>query len=80
MGAILISIIFTKDFTPKKKKNNDRKGIIEKNYLEALMAITYKKEDDLEKILEKFASFDKLEEIEFPDPKSNQTTDKEDVK
>lgn len=44
------------------------------------MAITYKKEDDLEKILEKFASFDKLEEIEFPDPKSNQTTDKEAVK
>ncbi len=44
------------------------------------MAITYKKEDDLEKILEKFASFDKLEEIEFPDPKSNKATDKEDVK
>ncbi|HFH9838879.1 TPA: SPJ_0845 family protein [Streptococcus suis] len=34
------------------------------------MAVTYKRQDDLEKMLEEFASFDKLEEIEFPDPKS----------
>ncbi|HFI0105837.1 TPA: SPJ_0845 family protein [Streptococcus suis] len=34
------------------------------------MAITYKRQDDLEKMLEEFASFDKLEEIEFPDPKA----------
>ncbi|MGQ7379841.1 SPJ_0845 family protein [Streptococcus suis] len=35
------------------------------------MAITYKRQDDLEKMLDEFASFDKLEEIEFPDPKAN---------
>ncbi|HFI0131542.1 TPA: SPJ_0845 family protein [Streptococcus suis] len=35
------------------------------------MAVTYKRQDDLEKMLEQFASFDKLEEIEFPDPKEN---------
>jgi len=49
-------------------------------FLEAFMAITYKKEDDLEKILEEFASFDKLEEIEFPDPKSKPASETEEVK
>ena len=44
------------------------------------MAITYKREDDLEKILEEFASFDKLEEIEFPDPKSKQPNETEEMK
>ncbi|NQN67398.1 hypothetical protein HPA05_02640 [Streptococcus suis] len=34
------------------------------------MAVTFKRQDDLEKMLEEFASFDKLEEVEFPDPKS----------
>ena len=48
-------------------------------FLEALMAITYKKEDDLERILEEFASFDKLEEIEFPDPKSQPASEIEEV-
>ncbi|HFU4458934.1 TPA: SPJ_0845 family protein [Streptococcus suis] len=38
------------------------------------MAVTYKRQDDLEKMLEEFASFDKLEEIEFPDPASTETT------
>ena len=47
--------------------------------LEAFMAITYKKEDDLERILEEFASFDKLEEIEFPDPKSQPANETEEV-
>ena len=57
-----------------------RKGIIEKiRFLEAFMAITYKKEDDLERILEEFASFDKLEEIEFPDPKSKPASETEEV-
>ncbi|HEM3716636.1 TPA: hypothetical protein U1D18_000314 [Streptococcus suis] len=42
------------------------------------MAITYKRQDDLEKMLEEFASFDKLEEIEFPDPKA--TAEKIDTK
>ena len=49
-------------------------------FLEAFMAITYKKEDDLERILEEFASFDKLEEIEFPDPKSQSASETEEVK
>lgn len=31
------------------------------------MAITYKRKDDLEKMLEEFASFDALEKVEFPD-------------
>ncbi|HEP1818978.1 TPA: hypothetical protein VB845_000778 [Streptococcus suis] len=34
------------------------------------MAVTFKRQDDLEKMLEEFASFEKLEEIEFLDPKS----------
>ncbi|HEM4283998.1 SPJ_0845 family protein [Streptococcus suis] len=40
------------------------------------MAVTYKRQDDLEKILEEFASFEKLEEIEYPDPKSKEHSDK----
>ncbi|MGT2811372.1 SPJ_0845 family protein [Streptococcus minor] len=44
------------------------------------MAITFKKQDDLEKMLEEFAAFDKLEEIEFPDPKSAEKTSEKDVK
>ncbi|HFU4500280.1 SPJ_0845 family protein [Streptococcus suis] len=36
------------------------------------MAITFKRQDDLEKMLEEFASFDKLEEIEFPEPSSTE--------
>lgn len=44
------------------------------------MAITFKKQDDLEKMLEEFASFDALEEVTFPDPKSQEPTEKEDVK
>ncbi|HFI0632910.1 TPA: SPJ_0845 family protein [Streptococcus suis] len=38
------------------------------------MAVTYKRQDDLEKMLEQFASFDKLEEIEFPNPKSKKNS------
>lgn len=34
------------------------------------MAVTYKRKDDLEKMLEEFASFDALENVEFPDPKA----------
>ncbi|CRH92753.1 Uncharacterised protein [Chlamydia trachomatis] len=47
------------------------------------MAVTFKKQDDLEKMLEEFASFDLLEEVEFPDPKSRDkcaTNNKEDKK
>lgn len=33
------------------------------------MAVTFKRQDDLEKMLEEFASFEKLEEVEFPDQK-----------
>lgn len=40
------------------------------------MAITFKKQDDLEKMFEEFAAFDKLEEVEFPDPKLNENDDK----
>ncbi len=39
------------------------------------MAVTYKRQDDLEKMLEAFASFEKLEEVEFPDPNSNPETE-----
>lgn len=38
------------------------------------MAVTFKRQDDLEKMLEEFASFDKLEEVEFPDPTSTEKT------
>lgn len=36
------------------------------------MPVTYKRQDDLEKMLEEFASFETLEEVEFPDPKSKE--------
>ncbi|MGT2754138.1 SPJ_0845 family protein [Streptococcus ovis] len=36
------------------------------------MAVTFKRQDDLEKMLEEFASFDALEEVEFPDPKTKE--------
>lgn len=38
------------------------------------MAVTFKRQDDLEKMLEEFASFDKLEEVEFPDQKSQKNS------
>ncbi|HFR3976628.1 TPA: SPJ_0845 family protein [Streptococcus suis] len=38
------------------------------------MAVTFKRQDDLEKMLEEFASFETLEEIEYPDPKSKKNT------
>ncbi|HEL1756210.1 SPJ_0845 family protein [Streptococcus suis] len=40
------------------------------------MAVTYKRQDDLEKMLEEFASFEKLEEIEYPDSKSKENSEK----
>lgn len=40
------------------------------------MAVTYKRQDDLEKMLEEFASFENLEEIEYPDPKSKKIPEK----
>lgn len=36
------------------------------------MPVTYKRQDDLEIMLEEFASFETLEEVEFPDPKSKE--------
>ena len=44
------------------------------------MAITFKKQDDLEKMLEEFASFDMLEEVEFPHSRSEEKTSEKDVK
>ncbi len=43
------------------------------------MAVTYKRRDDLEKMLEEFASFDKLEQVEFPekDKKADKTSKEE---
>lgn len=38
------------------------------------MALTYKKQDDLERMLEEFASFEALEEIEFPDKKGEKSS------
>lgn len=40
------------------------------------MAITFKRQDDLEKMLEEFASFDKLEEVEFPEKKETASEEK----
>ncbi|MGQ7549751.1 SPJ_0845 family protein [Streptococcus suis] len=40
------------------------------------MAVTYKRQDDLEKMLEEFASFEKMEEIEYPDAKSKEHSEK----
>ncbi|HEM2809507.1 TPA: hypothetical protein U0616_001297 [Streptococcus suis] len=36
------------------------------------MAVTFKRQDDLEKMLEEFATFENLEEVEFPDPTSTE--------
>ena len=41
------------------------------------MAITYRKTDDLEKILENFASLPNSEGVVEPDPKGDATKDKE---
>lgn len=32
------------------------------------MPVSYKRQDDLEKLLEEFASFDQLEQVTFPEP------------
>ncbi|WP_165497248.1 MULTISPECIES: SPJ_0845 family protein [unclassified Streptococcus] len=37
------------------------------------MAVTFKRQDDLEKMLEEFASFDQLESIDFPDKAADKT-------
>lgn len=37
------------------------------------MAVTYKRQDDLEKMLEEFASFEKLDKVEFPVPTSKES-------
>lgn len=37
------------------------------------MPVTYKREDDLDKLLEEFASFDALESVEFPDDPEKET-------
>ncbi|MGT2682121.1 SPJ_0845 family protein [Streptococcus porci] len=39
------------------------------------MAITYKKQDDLEKVLEAFAKLPDLEKVTFPDPLSKEKSD-----
>ena len=44
------------------------------------MAVTYKRQDDLEKMLEEFASFENLEEIEYPDSKSKINSGKNNLK
>ena len=44
------------------------------------MAVTYKRQDDLEKMLEEFASFENLDEIEYPDPKSKKKKKKNNLK
>ena len=44
------------------------------------MAVTYKRQDDLEKMLEEFASFENLEEVEYPDPKSKINSGKNNLK
>lgn len=44
------------------------------------MAVTYKRQDGLEKMLEEFASFENLDEIEYPDPKSKINSGKNNLK
>ncbi|MDQ0221884.1 SPJ_0845 family protein [Streptococcus moroccensis] len=36
------------------------------------MPVTFKKQDDWDKLLEQFASFDDLENVEFPDPNAKE--------
>ncbi len=40
------------------------------------MAITFKRNDELEKMMENFAKLPELEKVEFPDPKSDKTKPK----
>ncbi len=40
------------------------------------MPVTAKREEELDKILEQFASFDHLEKVEFPELKENETEKK----
>lgn len=41
------------------------------------MAITFKKKDELEKMMENFAKLPELEDITFPDPKDSDRTNKQ---
>ena len=50
------------------------------NFWRCPMAVTYKRQDDLEKMLEEFASFENLEEIEYPDSKSKINSGKNNLK
>ncbi len=50
------------------------------NFWRCHMAVTYKRQDDLEKMLKEFASFENLEEIEYPDPKSKINSGKNNLK
>lgn len=46
------------------------------------MAVTFKRQDDLDKLFEEFASFDELEKVEFPKEKADnkaETSDKKDT-
>ncbi|MGT2911937.1 SPJ_0845 family protein [Streptococcus cameli] len=40
------------------------------------MPVTYKRQDDLEKMLEEFASFDELEKVEFPEQNQQKENEK----
>ncbi|MFI3123960.1 SPJ_0845 family protein [Streptococcus suis] len=44
------------------------------------MAITYKRQDDLDKMLEEFASFDQLEKVEFPEPETDSKEEENNTK
>ncbi|MGT2666566.1 SPJ_0845 family protein [Streptococcus rifensis] len=39
------------------------------------MPVTFKKQDDWDKLLEQFASFDDLEKVEFPDPNAKESSE-----
>lgn len=41
------------------------------------MPVSYKRQDDLDKMLEEFASFDHLEHVEFPEDKEKGKSQKE---
>ncbi len=43
------------------------------------MRVTFKKEDEWDKLLEQFASFDELEKVEFPEPDPETTTDRQEA-
>jgi hypothetical protein len=58
-----------------------KKGIMSIYYFwRCPMAVTYKRQDGLEKMLEEFASFENLDEIEYPDPKSKINSGKNNLK